>query len=80
MSSLDADLVEFVRSYRAPYPVYEAAGDLAAIGANGGNWPAAGAQHWKRELDRLVADGKLQEVDGGLVVPVSSDVTQLELF
>jgi hypothetical protein len=80
MNNLDADLIEFVRTYRGPYPIYEAAGDLAALGDNGGNWPKANAQHWKRELDRLVADGKLQEVDGGLIVPLSSDAKQLELF
>jgi hypothetical protein len=27
-----------------------------------------------------VADGKLQEVDGGLIVPLSTDAKQLELF
>jgi hypothetical protein len=53
---------------------------LAALGASGGNWPNATAQHWKRELGRLVADGKLQEVDGGLIVPLSHDAKQLELF
>ena len=80
MSSLDADLIEFVRTYRGPYAIYEAAGDLAALGDNGGNWPKANAQHWKRELDRLVLDGNLQEVDGGLIVPLSQSVQQLELF
>ena len=80
MSSLDADLIEFVRTYRGPYPIYEAAGDLAALGDNGGNWPKANAQHWKRELDRLVADGKLQEVDGGLIVPLSEEPKLMTLF
>lgn len=77
---MDADLIEFVRTYRGPYPLYEAAGDLAALGASGGNWPAATAQHWKREFDRLVADGKLQEVDGGLIVPLSEEPKQMTLF
>jgi hypothetical protein len=80
MNDLDADLIEFVRTYRGPYPIYEAAGDLAALGDNGGNWPKANAQHWKRELVRLVLDGKLQEVEGGLIVPLSTDAKQLELF
>ena len=80
MNELDADLIEFIRTYRGPYPIYEAAGDLAALGDNGGNWPKANAQHWKRELDRLVLDGKLQEVDGGLIVLLSQSVQQLELF
>jgi hypothetical protein len=60
--------------------MYEAAGDLAALGENGGNWPNATAQHWKRELDRLLADGKLQEVDGGLIVPLSEEPKQMTLF
>jgi hypothetical protein len=80
MNDIDADLIEFVRTYRGPYAIYEAAGDLVALGDKGGNWPKANAQHWKRELDRLVADGKLQAVDGGLIVPLSSDAKQLELF
>lgn len=80
MNTLDEDLIEFIRTYRGPYAIYEAAGDLAALGDNGGNWPKANAQHWKRELGRLVADGKLQEVEGGLIVPLSSDAKQLELF
>jgi hypothetical protein len=80
MNDLGADLIEFIRTYRGPYAIYEAAGDLAALGDNGGNWPKANAQHWKRELDRLLADGKLQEVDGGLIVPLSEEPKQLELF
>jgi hypothetical protein len=80
MNSLDADLIEFIRTYRGPYAIYEAAGDLAALGENGGNWPKANAQHWKRELDRLLADGKLQEVDGGLIVPLSEEPKQMTLF
>jgi hypothetical protein len=79
MNDLDADLIEFIRTYRGPYAIYEAAGDLAALGDNGGNWLKANAQHWKRELGRLVLDGKLQEVDG-LIVPLSTDAKQLELF
>lgn len=80
MNDLDADLIEFIRTYRGPYAIYEAAGDLAALGDNGGNWPKANAQHWKRELDRLLADGKLQEVDGGLIVPLSEEPKQMTLF
>ena len=80
MTNLDADLIEFIRTYRGPYAIYEAAGDLAALGASGGNWPNATAQHWKRELGRLSADGRLQEVDGGLIVPLSTAAKQLELF
>jgi hypothetical protein len=80
MNTLDEDLIEFIRTYRGPYQIYEAAGDLATLGENGGNWPKANAQHWKRELDRLVADGKLQAVEGGLIVPLSIDAKQLELF
>ena len=80
MNDLDADLIEFIRTYRGPYQLYEAAGDLAALGDNGGNWPKANAQHWKREFDRLVVDGKLQEVDGGLIVPLSEEPKQMTLF
>jgi hypothetical protein len=77
---MDADLIEFIRTYRGPYPIYEAAGDLATLGASNTNWPAATAQHWKREFDRLVADGKLQEVEGGLIVPLSEEPKQMTLF
>ena len=80
MNDLDADLIEFIRTYRGPYATYEAAGDLAALGENGGNWPKANAQHWKRELDRLLADGKLQAVEGGLIVPLSEEPKQMTLF
>ncbi|AMV31283.1 hypothetical protein VN12_04140 [Pirellula sp. SH-Sr6A] len=64
---MEADLVEFLRKV-APIHIFEAAGELHALSQNGANWPRASAEHWKRELEKLVKDGTLDEVDGMLSI------------
>lgn len=64
---MEADLVEFLRKV-APIHIYEAAGELHTLSQNGANWPRASAEHWKRELEKLVKDGTLDEENGMLSI------------
>jgi hypothetical protein len=74
------DLIDFIRSYREPVHISVAADELAMLGKAGAGWPNASATHWQRELEQLVASGKLLECNGLLSVPRAETVKQRTLF
>lgn len=67
MPDLDTDLIDFIRPI-APVHIYEIAGELHSLSQNGAKWPRASAEHWKREIERLVKDGKLDETKGMITI------------
>ena len=77
---MQADLIDFIRSYREPVSISVAAEELAMLGKAGAGWPNASATHWQRELEQLVASGKLLECNGLLSVPKAETVKQRTLF
>lgn len=79
---MNDDLVEFIRSYRGPVKLSEAASELHKLGNLGADWPKASQEHWIRELEQLAKNGKLQiDTDGLVSVPRGeAGPTQLELF
>lgn len=80
MPDKDADLIEFVRGNREPFAIDEASSELAFLGRSGTGWPQATTEHWKRELQRLVNEGKLTECDGMLTVARVESLKQGSLF
>lgn len=62
-------LITFIRGIQ-PVSIFEAAGELATLGEHGAAWPRASAEHWRRELTKLVNDGWLTETNGMLSVAV----------
>ncbi len=77
------DLIDFIRSYRQPVPIGEAASELAALGAMGCDWPRASYEQWIREFEKLVDNGKLNLIEGMLSVSVTrmeEPPQQLTLF
>lgn len=74
------DLVEFIRSYRGPVKLSEAATELHHLGNLGADWPKASFEHWIRELEQLVKSGELAEDDGFVWIKRQEEVTQLNLF
>jgi hypothetical protein len=77
---MQADLIDFIRSYREPVHISVAADELAMLSKAGAGWPNASATHWQRELEQLVASGKLLECNGLLSVPKTETVKQRTLF
>ncbi len=78
MSSLDSDLIDFIRSYREPVKLTEAASELHHLGNLGCDWKRASFENWVRELERLVQQGLLVCEDEKLSVPKTQG--QLSLF
>jgi hypothetical protein len=78
--SNDSELVAFVRSYREPVKLTEAASELHALGSNGADWPRASQEHWIRELEQLVKAGELAEENGFVSIKRREEITQLNLF
>jgi hypothetical protein len=76
------DIVEFVRSYREPVKLTEAASELHKLGNLGADWPRASYEHWMRELEQLANEGKLLIDAKGLVSVPRGEAgqTQLRLF
>ena len=62
-------LITFIRGIQ-PVSIFEAAGELETLGRCGAGWSRATADHWKRELTKLVNDGLLEEINGMLSVAV----------
>jgi hypothetical protein len=73
------DLLQFVRG-AGPCSIYELAGELAMLGENGSTWPRASAEHWRRELQALIDDGKLVDTDSNISVAVTIKPKQGTLF
>ena len=76
----DSDLIEFIRGNREPYKLDEAAEELHKLGRLGAAWPRASAVEWKRELQRLVDEGKLVDSNGMLTVARVESLKQGSLF
>lgn len=76
----DTDLIEFIRGNREPYDLDEAAEELHKLGRLGAAWPRASAVEWKREFQRLVSEGKLNECNGMLTVAKVESLKQGSLF
>ena len=76
----ESELVDYIRGFREPGSISVAAGELAMLGRAGAGWPNASATHWQRELEQLVASGKLLECNGLLSVPKTETVKQRTLF
>lgn len=79
----DSELIDFVRSYREPVKLTEAASELNHLGNLGADWPKASFEHWIRELEQLADKGKLSIDDKGLVSVPRGEVAghkQMELF
>lgn len=74
------DLIDFIRSYREPVSLDEAAIELHSLGNAGADWPRASVQDWRRELIKFVSDGKLSCNDGVLSVPKVETMQQGNLF
>ena len=76
------NLIDFVRSFREPVKLSEAANELHHLGNLGADWPRASFEHWIRELEQLADKGKLTIDTEGLVsVPRGEAVQQqMELF
>lgn len=74
------DLIDFIRSYREPVSIHEAATELQSLGTLPTGWKRATATHWVRELQALVDAGELM-LDGDLLTVARKEVMrQGELF
>jgi hypothetical protein len=78
----DSNLIDFIRSFREPVKLSEAASELNHLGNFGAGWPKASFEHWIRELEQLANKGKLTIDNKGFVSVPRGEVaqTQLELF
>jgi hypothetical protein len=80
-AEIDKDLIDFVRSYRQPVKLSEAASELNHLGNFGADWPRASYEHWIREFEQLVEKGLLTIDDGMLWVPIEvATAKQMTLF
>lgn len=79
--TLPEALIAFVSDYPR-LSVREIAGELEDLGKHGAAWPRATANHWKREIEKLIERGELVEVDGVVKLPVVTDdrPKQMTLF
>lgn len=78
---MDADLIQFVASSREPTSIYLIAAELETLGYLGADWPRATAEHWKREILRLVEKNELTIDDAGLVwIKKKEEPKQMTLF
>ena len=82
MTASTDDLVGFIRNYREPVSIVEAASELALLGNHGALWPKATEMHWRREITTLAATGVLKiDLNGMVSVPVDVDGhKQMTLF
>ncbi len=80
MSTMDTDLIDFIRGNREPIAITEAAEELSRLGNLGAAWPRASVEHWQRELQRLVDAGKLVRCGEMLSVAKQETMRQGELF
>lgn len=64
---MDTDLIRFIQSNREPTSIYMIAAELETLGYLGADWPRATAEHWKREIIRLVDKNELTMDEAGLV-------------
>lgn len=80
--SKDSELIDFIRSFREPVRLSEAATELHHLGKLGADWPRASFEHWTRELEQLANEGKLDiDIEGLVSVPRGEAVQQqMELF
>ena len=82
----DAELsqiaLDFVSDCTTPQGAFEYAAELSILGMRGARIPAVRADKWRSVIDALIADGKLVESSGVVLVVVepSSDFEQLSLF
>lgn len=78
----DADLIDFIHSYREPVKLTEAASELHHLGNLGADWPRASYEHWIREFEQLANKGKLTIDNKGFVSVPRGEVApkQMELF
>lgn len=78
----DQDLIQFVRSNIEPLSIDEMATDLETLGRSGADWTRASKTSWKREINRLIHEGKLLKDDEGRVsCPAEEkELTQGTLF
>lgn len=78
----DSDLIDFIRSYRQPIELKEAASELSQLGNLGADWPRASYEHWIREFEQLANKGKLTIDNKGFVSVPRGEVAQkqMELF
>lgn len=82
MNQDSQDLIDFIRSFRGPVKLSEAANELHHLGNLGADWPRASFEHWMRELEQLAAKGKLDiDIEGLVSVPRREAVQQqMEFF
>ncbi|XZE18783.1 hypothetical protein SH449x_004088 [Pirellulaceae bacterium SH449] len=79
-TATESELIEFVRSYREPFPISMAATELHHLGNLGADWPKASYEHWVRELEQLVDKGLLDLTNGCLTVARVESLVQKSLF
>ena len=73
--------IDFVKAARYPQSAFEFAADLECVGKHGGKVPLARANVWKAVLEQLIAEGKLEEIEQGVRVPLEPEKpVQLSLF
>ena len=74
------DLIDFIRSYREPVSIHEAATELQSLGTLPTGWKRATATHWVRELRALVDAGELVLDGEMLTVAKKEELRQGSLF
>ena len=77
---MTSDLIDFIRSYREPVSITEAASELEHLGTHGAAWKRATATHWVRELRALVDAGELVLDGDMLTVAKKEELKQGSLF
>lgn len=76
---MNDDLINFVRGAQ-PCSIFELAGELATLSENGAGWPRASAEHWRREIQKLVDEGNLVDDGGNISVALHTKPRQATLF
>lgn len=79
-TATETELIDFVRSYREPFPITMAATELHHLGNLGADWPKASFEHWVREFEQLVSKGLLDLTNGCLTVTRAESLQQQSLF
>lgn len=75
-------IVSYISESTTPMSIWEYAGELERNGGSGAAVPKATAQHWKREIEKAIADGLLVEgTDGNIRAPaLDAGPKQMTLF
>lgn len=79
---MDTDLINFIQSNREPTSIYLIAAEMETLGYLGADWPRATAEHWKREILRLVDKNELTMDDAGniWIAKKGGEPKQMTLF